>query len=146
MGFRMQTAAFYLIPSRFWQLMTGALCFELTSSARTPSDEPQPEGIPVLIWLAAECGVLALLLFSLLSARPLNMSAYGFPSNRSKDLHMTFYFELGARVRALMDRPGCRLGIHWRNFWNACGDPARYVWMKSPQAISIRICWQKQKG
>ena len=56
MGFRMQTAAFYLIPSRFWQLMTGALCFELTSSARTPSDEPQPEGIPVLIWLA--CGIL----------------------------------------------------------------------------------------
>ena len=63
-----------------------------------------------------------------------NMSAYGFPSNRSKDPHMTFYSELGARVRALMDRPGCRLGIHWRNFWNACGDPARYVWMKSPQA------------
>ena len=43
-----------------------------------------------------------------------NMSAYGFPSNRSKDPHMTFYSELGARVRALMDRPGCRLGIHWR--------------------------------
>ena len=29
---------------------------------------------------------------------------------------------------------GCRLRIHWRNFWSACGEPARYAWMKSTQA------------
>lgn len=53
-----------------------------------------------------------------------NMSAYGFPANRSHDPHMTAYLLLGERIRRLMDRPGCRLRIHWRNFWSACGDDA----------------------
>lgn len=64
-----------------------------------------------------------------------NLSSHGLPANLSaRDPHMTHYLQLGARIRSLMDRPGCRLRIHWRNFWSACGDPARYVWMKSSQA------------
>ena len=64
-----------------------------------------------------------------------NMTHHGLPANLSAhDPHMTHYVQLGARVRNLMDRAGCRLRIHWRNFWSACGDPARYVWMKSSQA------------
>ena len=44
------------------------------------------------------------------------------------------YSVVGNKVHALMNRPGCKLHIYWRNFWSACGDPARYVWMKSAQA------------
>ena len=53
---------------------------------------------------------------------------------------MLAYFIVGARAKEIMDTPGCRLQIHWRNFWNACGEPARYAWMQSEQVAG------KKKG
>ena len=53
---------------------------------------------------------------------------------RRSGLPENAYFQFGGRIQQLMDQPGCRLQIYWRNFWSACGDPARYVWMKSEQA------------
>ena len=58
-----------------------------------------------------------------------NLSHYGLPEDA--------YYRFGARVHEQMDTPGCRLQIYWRNFWSACGDPARYMWMKSEQATGL---------
>lgn len=72
-----------------------------------------------------------------------NLSRYSdsrgpLPWNASfKEPHMLAYFDAGSRVKAILDTPGCRLQIHWRNFWNACGEPARYAWMKSEQATGL---------
>ena len=69
-----------------------------------------------------------------------NMSSYGLPANlSSRDPHMTAYTELGQRVRRLMDTPGCKLRIHWRNFWSACGDPARYMCTSAPSLSNAPI-------
>ena len=66
------------------------------------------------------------------------MAKYGLPANDSaKDGHMLAYQWLGGRIQAVMDTPGCRLRIHWRNFWSACGEPARYSWMGSKQATGL---------
>lgn len=67
------------------------------------------------------------------------MSSYGLPSNDSaKDGHMLAYQIVGGKIKSLMDLwPTCRLRIHWRNFWSACGDPARYAWMGSQQATGV---------
>ena len=60
--------------------------------------------------------------------------ADGLPWNASsREPHMLAYFLAGGRVKQVMDTPGCKLQIHWRNFWNACGEPARYAWMQSEQ-------------
>ena len=68
-----------------------------------------------------------------------NLSKYGLPWNESsREPHMLAYFEVGARVKAVMDTPGCKLRIHWRNFWNVCGDMARYGWMSSEQVTGRR--------
>ena len=59
--------------------------------------------------------------------RKVNLTDYGLPEKG--------YNVFGDRVHASMNTRGCRLKINWRNFWNACGDPARYVWSgKTPQA------------
>lgn len=66
-------------------------------------------------------------------------STDGLPYNASsREPHMLAYFLAGARVKEVMDTPGCKLQIHWRNFWNACGEPARYAWMGSEQVTGNR--------
>ena len=58
-----------------------------------------------------------------------NLTHYGLRSDNYEDLK--------TRLHAHMERPGCRLKVYWRSFWSACGDPARYMWMKSEQATGL---------
>jgi len=61
-----------------------------------------------------------------------NMTWHGFPER--------MYNVVNDRIHYLMDHePGCKLQINWRNFWSSCGDSARYVWMKSPQATGRNV-------
>lgn len=59
-----------------------------------------------------------------------NLTHYGLPERG--------YNVIGDRIQAMMNSPSCTLKINWRNFWNSCGDAARYVWSgKSLQATGM---------
>ena len=74
-----------------------------------------------------------------------NLTKYGF--------HADEYSRIGNRIRTAMDTvPDCKLRIHWRSFWSACGEPMRFAWMRSEQAtgrnasVSSSSKKQKRKG
>ena len=64
-----------------------------------------------------------------------NLTRHGFPRLPGEPPGYTAYNRIGDAIRRAMDeRPGCELRIHWRSFWNTCGDTMRFVWMGGPQA------------
>ena len=45
------------------------------------------------------------------------------------------YEVLKRQVHPLMEQPSCRLKVYWRSFWAACGDPQRFEWINTEQAL-----------
>ena len=65
-----------------------------------------------------------------------NLTKYGFRADA--------YSHIGGRIRQAMDSfPKCKLRIHWRSFWSACGESMRFVWAgKSQQATGRNMSEQ----
>ena len=68
-----------------------------------------------------------------LPGQRVNLTKYGL---RDKRANLTDeYDRMKDGVHALMERPGCRLKVYWRSFWAACGDPQRFEWISTEQAL-----------
>ena len=68
-----------------------------------------------------------------------NATKYGLPED--------VYHRIGGKIQKAMDEvPGCRLRIHWRSFWSACGEPMRFVWSGSYQATNVNASTNGKGG
>ena len=69
-----------------------------------------------------------------------NLTKYGFRADA--------YSHIGGRIRQAMDSvPNCKLRIHWRSFWSACGESMRFVWAgKTQQATGRNMSDQASAG
>ena len=68
-----------------------------------------------------------------LPGQRVNLTKYGL---RDKRANLTDeYDRMKDGVHALIERPGCRLKVYWRSFWAACGDPQRFEWINTEQAL-----------
>jgi peptidoglycan/LPS O-acetylase OafA/YrhL len=92
------TAAFYLIPSRFWQLAAGAALYEASMRDWPASVPEMPEAARCLAWLVCELVVLLLFVVALTSTQ--GDVAFPVPGSLPAIVGALAYIAMGCAPRA----------------------------------------------